>query len=89
MIDNDECGAIGGMRIGKGSRSTQRKPATTNPTCPDLGSNPGHRCGNPATNPLSYGTALDEAKFISRLGTVESTFQLCSPVIKERRYKGR
>jgi hypothetical protein len=27
---------------------------TTNSTCPDLGSNPGHRGGNPATNHLSW-----------------------------------
>jgi hypothetical protein len=27
MIDDDECGAVGGMRLGKGNRSTQRKPA--------------------------------------------------------------
>jgi hypothetical protein len=26
-IDDDDCGAIGGMRIGRGNRSTQRKPA--------------------------------------------------------------
>jgi hypothetical protein len=32
--------------------------STTNPTWPDLGSNPGHRCRKPATNRLSYGTAL-------------------------------
>jgi hypothetical protein len=25
--DNDDCGAIGGMRIGMGNRSTRRKPA--------------------------------------------------------------
>jgi hypothetical protein len=31
--------------------------STTNLTWPDLGSNPGNRCGNPATNPLSFGTA--------------------------------
>jgi hypothetical protein len=31
--------------------------STTNPTWPDLGSNPGHRGGKPATNRLSYGTA--------------------------------
>jgi hypothetical protein len=30
----------------------------TNPTWPDLGSNPGRRGGNPATNRLSYGTAF-------------------------------
>jgi hypothetical protein len=33
--------------------------STTNPTWPDLGSNPGHRGGKPATNRLSYGTALN------------------------------
>jgi hypothetical protein len=32
-IDNDDYGAIGGMRIGKGNRSTRRKPALV-PLCP-------------------------------------------------------
>jgi hypothetical protein len=32
--------------------------STTNPTWPDLGSNPGRRCGKPATNRLSYGAAV-------------------------------
>jgi hypothetical protein len=27
MIDDDDCGAIGGMKIGRGNRSTRRKPA--------------------------------------------------------------
>jgi hypothetical protein len=27
MIDDDECVAVGGMRIGRGNRSTRRKPA--------------------------------------------------------------
>jgi hypothetical protein len=31
--------------------------STTNPTWPDLGSNPGSRGGKPVTNRLSYGTA--------------------------------
>jgi hypothetical protein len=49
MID-DDCGAVGGMRIGRGNRSTRRKPASV-PLCPpriahDLGSNPGHRDGS-------------------------------------------
>jgi hypothetical protein len=30
-----------------------------NPTWPDPGLNPGRRCGKPATNGLSYGTALE------------------------------
>jgi hypothetical protein len=51
MID-DPRGVVGGMRIGKGNRSTRRKP-TPMPLCPpqippDLGSNPGRRCGKPA-----------------------------------------
>jgi hypothetical protein len=29
---DDECGAVGGMRIGKGNRNTQRKPAPV-PLC--------------------------------------------------------
>jgi hypothetical protein len=33
MIDDDDCGAIGGMRIGRGNRSTRRKPAPA-PLCP-------------------------------------------------------
>jgi hypothetical protein len=31
--DGDECGAVGGMRIGKENRSTRRKPAQM-PLCP-------------------------------------------------------
>jgi hypothetical protein len=66
MVD-DECGAVGGMKIGRGNRSIQRKPAAVplcqchfvhhNSTSPGLDSNPGRRGGNPATNRLSYGTA--------------------------------
>jgi hypothetical protein len=33
MIDEDDCGAIGGMKIGMGNRSTRRKPAPA-PRCP-------------------------------------------------------
>jgi hypothetical protein len=33
MIDEDECGAVGGMRIDRRNRSTLRKPAQT-PLCP-------------------------------------------------------
>jgi hypothetical protein len=33
MLDDDECGAIGGMRLGRGNRSTRRKPAPV-PLCP-------------------------------------------------------
>jgi hypothetical protein len=70
MIVDDECGAVGGMRIGRGNRGTQRKPAKVSlfpphPKWPDLGSNPVHRVGKPATNRLNYGTALKcRLKFI-------------------------
>jgi hypothetical protein len=33
MIDDDDCGEIGGMKIGRGSQSTRRKPAPV-PHCP-------------------------------------------------------
>jgi hypothetical protein len=61
---DDECGVVGGMRIGTGNWSTRRKrvPGATlsskNPTWPAPGSNPGRRGGKPATNRLSYCAAL-------------------------------
>jgi hypothetical protein len=33
MIDEDDCGAIGGMKTGRRNRSTRRKPAPA-PFCP-------------------------------------------------------
>jgi hypothetical protein len=33
MADDGECGAVGGMRLGRGNRSTRRKPAPV-PLCP-------------------------------------------------------
>jgi hypothetical protein len=63
MTDGDY-GAVGGMRIGRGNRSTRRKPAPVL-LCPpqiphDLGLNPGRRGGKPAitaravTRPLAW-----------------------------------
>jgi hypothetical protein len=63
MIDEDDCGAIGGMKIGRGNRSTRKKTcpsatlSTTNPAWLDTGSISGRRGGKPATNRLSYGAA--------------------------------
>jgi hypothetical protein len=45
MIDDGDCGAIGGMKIGRGNRSTRRKPAHR------------HCSGTPAVNRLSYDAA--------------------------------
>jgi hypothetical protein len=50
-----EDGEFGGMKIGRGNRSTRRKPAPA-PLYPS--SNPGRRGGKPATNRLNYGAAL-------------------------------
>jgi hypothetical protein len=61
--NDDECGAIGGMRIDLGNRSTREKTclsatlSTTNATLPRL--QPGPRGGKPAINSLSYGTAKE------------------------------
>jgi hypothetical protein len=33
MIDEGDCGAIGGIKIGRGNRSTRRKPVPA-PFCP-------------------------------------------------------
>jgi hypothetical protein len=60
--DDDECGAVGGIRIGRGNRSTHRKP-TPVPLCPpqiphDLTwARIQAAARKPATNRLSYGTA--------------------------------
>jgi hypothetical protein len=73
MIGDDDCGEIGGMKIGMGNRSTRRKPAlvpllsTINPTWLDPGLNPGRRSGKPATSRLSYGAALTQAYVVPTL----------------------
>jgi hypothetical protein len=66
MIDDDERGAVGGMSIGRGNRSTLRKLAPV-PLCPpqiprDLTwvRNRTAHCGKPATTCLSYGTTWAE-----------------------------
>jgi hypothetical protein len=57
LIDNnEECGTVSGMKIGKGNRTTRRKPAPV-PICPpqiapDLGSNPDRRGRKPGANHL-------------------------------------
>jgi hypothetical protein len=63
MKDDDECVAVVGMRIGRGNRSTRRKPIQCHffhhkSHMTTLGSKPGRRGGKPATNCLSYRTAL-------------------------------
>jgi hypothetical protein len=64
MINEDDCGAIGGMKIGRENRSTRRKPAPA-PLCPPQipheqtrDRTPGRSGGKPAINCLSYGAAI-------------------------------
>jgi hypothetical protein len=63
MIDEGDCGAIGGMKIGRENRSTRRKPAPALLCPPQIphdqtrNRTPGRRGGKPATNCLSYGAA--------------------------------
>jgi hypothetical protein len=61
-FDYDD-GKIGGMMTGRGNRSTRRKPAPLPLCLPQtphsyLDANPSRRCGKPATNRLSYDTAM-------------------------------
>jgi hypothetical protein len=57
-------GAIGGMKIGRGNRSTQRKPTPAplcppqNPTWQTPSRTPDRSGGKPATNRLNYGVAF-------------------------------
>jgi hypothetical protein len=47
MIDNSDCGAVGGMKIGRRNRSTRRKPAPV-PLCPPQIPHNLTRIGTPA-----------------------------------------
>jgi hypothetical protein len=55
------------MKIGRGNRSTRRKPTPTPLSPPQIpldqtpGSNPGRRGGKPATNRLRYGAGIPVA----------------------------
>jgi hypothetical protein len=61
-------GEFGGMKIGRGNRSTRRKPAPAPlcpPTWPDSYANPDRRCGKPATNSLSYGAVSEVMVYVT------------------------
>jgi hypothetical protein len=76
-------GEIGGT-IGRGNRSTRRKPAPvplcpsqTPHVCPDA--NPYRRGGKPASNRLSYGTAKILTNFVvQNLHYAADSFKLVS-----------
>jgi hypothetical protein len=60
MIDDGDCGEVGGIEIGRRKPKYSEKTypsatlSTANLTWADMGSNPGRRGGKPATNLLSY-----------------------------------
>jgi hypothetical protein len=68
MINDDECGAVNGMRIwelaGEVEVLGENLPQShfVHHTWSDLGSNQGRHDGKSATNRLSYDTAMDVVK---------------------------
>jgi hypothetical protein len=80
MIDEGDCGAIGGMKIGRGNRSTRRKPTPAplrppqNPTWQTRSRSPDRSGGKPTTNRLSYGAALTACSFACFHGIAVTLF---------------
>jgi hypothetical protein len=80
MIYDGDCEAIDGMRIGRGNRSTRRKPAPV-PLYPPYIPYDVTRArtgGRPATERLSYDTALPSVR------PVYTLIQVCSEIILYR-----
>jgi hypothetical protein len=77
-------GVIGGMKIGRGNRSTQRKPTPAplcppqNPTWRTRSRTPDRSGGKPATNRLSYG-AVFFSPISSPLTTRSVTMEVFDP----------
>jgi hypothetical protein len=61
--------------------------STTNPTCPDLGSNPGRRGGKPATNRLSYATASWQPEYRLILSWFNHNYNVQTKLIKIQHYQ--
>jgi hypothetical protein len=78
-------GATGGMKIGRGNRSTLRKPTPVplcppqNPTWQTRSRSPDRSGGKPATNRLSYGAAFFRP-ISSPLTTRRVTVEVFDPV---------
>jgi hypothetical protein len=62
VIDGGDCGAIGGMKIGRRNGSTRRKPAPA-PLCPLQIPHDQTRARTRATAVWSYGAALHERDY--------------------------
>jgi hypothetical protein len=78
-------GAIGGMKIGRGNRSTRRKPTPAplcppqNPTWQTRSRSPDRSGGKLATNRLSYGAAFFLVPFRRLLMTRRVTVEVFDP----------
>jgi hypothetical protein len=90
MIDDDECGAVGGMS-GRGNQSTQRKPAPV-PLCPPqipyvLEPNPGRLSWKQETNRLSYGkTSGFVVKKLVKIKITPIYKSLCNHIVRRHAY---
>jgi hypothetical protein len=84
MIDEDDFWSIGGMKTGRGNRSTRRKPTPAplcppqNPTWQTRSRTPNRSNGKPATNRLSYGAAFF-SPILSPLTTRRVTVEVFDP----------
>jgi hypothetical protein len=92
MIDGMIFGAIGGMKFGRGNRSTRRKPTPApicppqNPTWQTRSRTPDRSGGKPATNRLSYGAAFLTVILVKNAVFCDIT--QFSPLKVNRRFKG-
>jgi hypothetical protein len=76
MIDDDDCGAVGGMRIGRRNRSIQRK-RTPEPLCPPQIPHEQTRARTPAVAAGSQLlTARAKARPTKTLEKTESVFEV-------------
>jgi hypothetical protein len=87
-------GAIGGMKIDKGNRSTRRKPTPAplcppqNPTWQTRSRSPDRSGGKPATNRLSYGADFFLVPFRCRV-TVEVFDPASTQVLDNSYWNGK
>jgi hypothetical protein len=68
-----------------GENLPQSTLSTSNPTWPDLGSNPGRRGGKPATNRQSYCTAFEPTNSINSC-KIDQTISVQIPAFNSMKY---
>jgi hypothetical protein len=84
MIDENDCGAIGGMKVGRGNRSSRRKPAPA-PLCPPQIPHDHHlQVTSIATSSLDIGWEDIENTMINK-----KRISYCDALLKALRYGTR